>query len=84
MLNIPQRCLLARILLIADNAVGMRARTALLKGFGCEVTAVRDAVQGLRLLCSDAFDLVVTDCKVRDGIDSSKGFVNMKRISQSY
>ena len=71
--------LLARILLIADTAVGMRVRTALLKDFGCEVTAVRGAVQGLRLLCSDAFDLVVTDCKVPDGI----GLIERSRENQA-
>ena len=64
-----QRCMAARILLIADNALGMRARTVVLEELGYQVTAVRCRVQGLHLFAGNAFDLVVTECKMPDGIE---------------
>lgn len=61
----------ARVLLVDDNDLGLRARKIVLEELGYVVTAVSCSVQALEQFCSQTFDLVITDYKMPrlDGIE---------------
>ena len=62
----PER---VNVLLVADNARGMRLRTVVLEELGFRVAAVHCGAQGLQLFYGNTFQLVVTDCKLPDGVE---------------
>lgn len=60
-----------RILLVDDNAMGLRARKVVLEELGYEVVAACCSVQALQHFSTQTFDLVVTDYRMPriDGIE---------------
>lgn len=62
---------LERILLVDDNAMGLRARKVVLEELGYEVVAAGCSVQALQHFSTQSFNLVVTDYKMPriDGIE---------------
>jgi CheY-like chemotaxis protein len=54
----------ARILLVDDNHLGLRVRTAVLEELGHHVTAVSCGKEALHRFLSERFDLVVTDYRM--------------------
>lgn len=54
----------ARILLVDDNRLGLRIRTAVLEELGHHVTAVSCALEALDRFLTEPFDLVVTDYRM--------------------
>jgi CheY-like chemotaxis protein len=61
----------ARIMLVDDNQMGLRARKFVLEEIGYEVLAVGCSVEALQHFCAQPFDLIVTDYKMPrlDGIE---------------
>lgn len=54
----------ARILLVDDNVMGLRARKLVLEELGYKVTALCCSLEALEQFSSQSFDLLVTDYKM--------------------
>lgn len=63
----------ARILLVEDNVINQKLALALLKKQGLSAQVANNGEEALRMLESEAFDLVLMDCQmpIKDGFDTT-------------
>ena len=66
------RKIAANILVIEDNPVNQEVIGQMLRHFGCRVQLASSAIEGLRALCNQRFDLVMMDIQMpgMDGVEA--------------
>ncbi|MBM3786897.1 MAG: response regulator [Acidobacteria bacterium] len=64
----------ARVLLVEDNPVNQKVATRLLEKWGCRVTLAEDGMEAVRIVESEAFDLILMDCHMprMDGFEATR------------
>ncbi|MEX8495083.1 response regulator, partial [Sphaerotilus sp.] len=62
----------ASVLVVEDNPVNQEVMNQMLQRMGCSVRVVGSALEGLRALCEDLFDLVLMDIQMpgMDGVEA--------------
>jgi len=68
-----------RALVVEDNEVSQRVARSMLERFGCKPESAPSGVEALKLLASEAFDLVFLDTQMPD----MDGFETARRIRQA-
>src|SRR5689334_7147586 len=68
----------ARILLVDDNASGLRARKSVLEELGYRVTAALNGEEALECFGQQKFDLVITDYKM-PRVDGSELIARLRK-----
>jgi len=67
-----------RVLVVEDNVVNQEVVSQMLRGLGCRVRVARSAVQGLKALCEERFDLVLMDIQM-PGMDGTAALQRFRK-----
>jgi CheY-like chemotaxis protein len=69
----------AEILLVEDNLVNQKVAAAMIKKYGCVVTAANNGAEALKMIPDTHFDLIFMDCQmpVMDGFETTRAIREM-------